>query len=242
MKKGLNPKVRMALVLGSIVILAMMSYSLVSAAVIFSDDFNDGNASGWTVQYGTWSVVSDSGSYVYYKSGIDEGRSSAGNQSWTNYSVQARVKVDNFNGSNRAYVCGRYKDGNNYYCASLMSNTIEIRKKVSGSSSTLVSKSYTIATGTWYTVKLVLNGSSISMYIDGVQQLSTTDSSLTSGAIGLVPYKVTAKYDDIIVDDSSTGSSTPTPTLRTGTTPTPTRRGAVTATPTPTSRQGSTPT
>ncbi|HEX3048711.1 MAG TPA: hypothetical protein VHY08_28440, partial [Bacillota bacterium] len=30
----------------------------------------------------------------------------------------------------------------NYYCASLMSNTIEIRKKVSGSSSTLVSKSW----------------------------------------------------------------------------------------------------
>lgn len=229
MKQGFNKK-SMVFVIGIIVILAIMSYSLVSAAVVFSDDFNDGNATGWTVQYGTWSVVSDSGSYVYYKSGTDEGRSSAGSQSWTNCSVQARVKVDNFNGSNRAYVCGRYKDGNNYYAASLMSNTIEIRKKVSGSSSTLVSKSYTVATGTWYTVKLELNRSTINMYINGSLQLTTTDSSLTSGAVGLVPYKVTAKYDDVIVDD--TGGSTPTPTVRPGSTPTPTRIG----TPTPTTR------
>jgi hypothetical protein len=215
----------------------VLTQGVLSAATLFSDNFDDGNATGWTVQYGTWSVVQDSGSYVYYQSSLNEGRTSAGSQSWTNVSVEARVKVDNFNGSNRAYVCGRYKDGNNYYAASLMSNTIEIRKKVSGSSSTLVSKSYTIATGTWYTVKLVLNGSSITMYINGTQQLTATDSSLTSGAVGLVPYKVVAKYDDVVVSDL-TGSSTPTPTIRTNNTPTPTQS----ATPTPTRRTTPTPT
>ncbi|HEX3048145.1 MAG TPA: pectate lyase, partial [Bacillota bacterium] len=56
-----------------------------------------------------------------------------------------------------------------------------------------------------------------------------------SGGIGLVPYKVTAKYDDIIVDSSTGGGTTPPPTQIPGTTPTPTRR----STPTPTQGGGS---
>jgi hypothetical protein len=190
----LQKRKSLALIIGLVVFMLVLIPGGLNAATLFSDNFDDGNATGWIVQYGTWSVVQDSGSYVYYQSSLNEGRTSAGSSGWTNFSVEARVKVDNFNGSNRAYVCGRYKDGNNYYAASLMSNTIEIRKKLSGSSSTLVSKSYPIATGTWYTVKLVLNGSNISMYINGTQQLTATDSSIISGALGLIAYKVVAKY------------------------------------------------
>ncbi|HEX3048790.1 MAG TPA: LamG-like jellyroll fold domain-containing protein, partial [Bacillota bacterium] len=178
----LQKRMGLALMIGLVVYILILIPGGLSAATLFSDNFDDGNSTGWTVQSGTWSVVQDGGSYVYYQSSLNEGRASAGSTSWTNCSVEARVKVDNFNGSNRAYVCARYKDGNNYYTASLMSNTIEIRKKLSGSSSTLVSKSYTIATGTWYTVKLVVNGSNISMYINGTLQLNATDSSITSGA------------------------------------------------------------
>ncbi len=241
MKKG---RVFWGLVLILVVSMLWAAGGPADAATIFSDNFNDGNATGWTATQGTWSVVSDSGSYVYYKSGTDEGRTSAGS-TWTNYAVEARVKVDNFNGSNRAYVCGRYKDGNNFYAASLMSNTIEIRKKVSGSSTTIASKSYAVATGTWYTVRLVMNGSSISMYVNGALQLSATDSSLTSGAVGLVPYKVTAKYDDVIVDDLGGDTSTPTPTPSAAT-PTPTPGTSTptpsSATPTPTPAVTPTPT
>ncbi len=223
----------LALVTASITVCLIIG-GHVNAAVLFGDNFDDGNSSGWSVQYGTWSVISDSGSYVYYKSGTDEGRSWAGSSSWTNCSVEARVKVDNFNGSNRAMVCGRYKDGNNYYAASLYNSsggTLEIRRKVSGSSTTIASKSNIgLSTGTWYTVKLVMNGSNISMYLDGVLQLSATDSSLPSGYVGLVPYKVTAKYDNIVVDDLSGGTATPTPTPSSGATPTPI---PTTTTPTP---------
>ena len=35
---------------------------------LFSDDFQDGNANGWTKSGGTWSVVTD-GSLVYLQSG-----------------------------------------------------------------------------------------------------------------------------------------------------------------------------
>ena len=210
--------------------LVLMVSAYVSAATLFSDNFDDGNSSGWTTQNGSWSVVQDSGSYVFYQSSTSEGRAWV-NGSWSNCTVEAKVKVDNFNGSNRAFVCARMKDGNNYYAASLVGGgKLEIRKKVSGSSSTLASKSYSLSTGTWYTVKLEVNGSSIKMYVNGTQQLSATDSSLSSGGAGLIAYKVVAKYDNVVVNDLG-GSSTSVPTsTSTSTTsnpsPTPTSTGS----------------
>ena len=220
--------------------LFLMVSTFVSAATLFSDNFDDGNANGWTTQNGKWSVVQDSGSYVFYQSSTSEGRAWV-NGSWTNYSVEARVKVDDFNGSNRAYVCARMKDGNNYYAASLTGNgKLEIWKKVSGSSSTLASKSYSLSTGTWYTVKLEVNGSNIKMYVNGSQQLSATDSSLSSGGAGLIAYKVVAKFDNVVVNDLGGGSSTSTPTSTNKPTSTPTSTNKPTPTPTSTGASGGT--
>lgn len=61
-----------------------------------------------------------------------EGRTSAGDSAWSDYTVEADVKVVDFNGSNRTYVAGRYIDGNNFYAASLYNNNdgmLEIRKR-----------------------------------------------------------------------------------------------------------------
>jgi hypothetical protein len=59
---------------------------------LFADDFEDGNADGWTKSGGSWAVVSD-GSQVYRQSGTSsDARARAGSTSLTNYTVQARVK------------------------------------------------------------------------------------------------------------------------------------------------------
>lgn|GEM_PF-1301589 len=183
---------------------AMVMPSPASAATLFSHNFNSGSASGWTATNGTWDVVVD-GSHVYRKTGDVEGRTYAGNASWTNYSVEARIKVDNFNGANRAMLNARYQDGNNYYAASLYNSgggKLEIRKKIGGTSTTLVSKNFSLQAGTWYTVKLEVNGSSLNMYVNGALELSATDGSLMSGRIGLVTQgAAVAKYDDIVVAD-----------------------------------------
>jgi pectate lyase len=177
--------------------------TLVSAAtVLFSDNFQSGNANNWSVQsnYNDWTIVSESGNYVYYSSSNNEGRTYAGDSSWTNYAVEAKIKVEDFNGSNRALLAGRYKDGNNFYAASLAGNNkIEILKKASGSTSTLISKDFNLTTGQWYTVRLELNGSNVKMYVNGKLELETSDSSISSGAIGLVGRNAKVKYDDISV-------------------------------------------
>jgi pectate lyase C len=196
-----------------------------SAATIFSDNFDDGNANGWSTQNGSWSVSQDNGNYSYYQSSSNEGRAWAGNASWTNYSVEADVKIVNFNGSNRAYVAGRWKDANNFYAASLYNSSggkLEIRKKVNGSTSTLTSKAFPLTTNKWYKVKLEMNGSTIRMYVDGVLQLTATNSDLSSGMIGLVGYKAATRYDNIVVSDFGGGGSTPTPTPTQTPNPTPT--------------------
>lgn len=103
-----------------------------SAETVFTDDFENGTASDWTAATGNWSVVREGSGNVYYQSSTSEGRTSAGSASWKDYSVEAKVKVDNFNGTNRTYVTGRYRDGNNYYAASLYNSgggKLEIRKK-----------------------------------------------------------------------------------------------------------------
>ena len=221
----------------------VIGLNLVHAATLFSDNFDDGDANGWTTQNGKWSVVQDSGSYVFYQSSTNEGRAWTGSSSWTNYTVEAKVKVENFNGSNRTYVCARMKDGNNYYAASLVGGgKLEIRKKVSGSTSTLVSKNYALSTGTWYTVKLEVNGSSIKMYVNDALQLSATDSSLSSGGIGVIAYKTVAKFDNIVVSDGGPSSTSQPPTSTPTTSTKPTATATATATPTATASIAPSPT
>ncbi len=225
-----------------VAVLLLAVQTLAGAATLFSDDFQDGNSSGWGTNNGSWSVVTD-GSYVYKQSSTSTtAHAYNGTATWANYSIQARAKALSFNGSGRYFgIAARYSSSSNYYFAVLTnSNTLEIRKKVSGASTTLASKTYAVTTGTWYTLKLAVNGTSLQASVNGVLELSATDSSLATGRPAVTTYNASAEFDDVIVDDLSGGTSTPTPTpTPSSATPTPTPSSA---TPTPTPSSGSTPT
>lgn len=250
LKRVFSVGVMIALTASLVVGNMVWSVPSVQAASLLSNDFENGNADNWNSTSGTWTVVQDGGSHVYYQSSQTEGRTSTGSTSWTNYSVQADVKIDNFNGTNRTYVCGRYLDGNNYYAASLSNSnggTLEIRKKVDGSSSTLATKTdYPLTTGATYTVKLELSGDSINMYVNNVLQINAHDNNLASGGIGLVAYKTIAKFDNVIVSDVTTSipTATPTPSATVAPTvaPTTTPTASVTPTVAPTVAPTATPT
>lgn len=171
-----------------------------NSGTLFSDDFESGNYNNWNTQNGSWSITTD-GSKVFRQSSTSaEGRAWTKTSSWTDHSVQARVKVTNFNGSNRALVCARMTDGNNYYAVSIQSDRLELRKKVSGSTTILASKTMTFATNTWYTIKLQISGSTLTAYVDGSQQLTATTTGLTSGGAGLIGWKAAVNFDDVVVD------------------------------------------
>lgn len=162
-----------------------------SASTFFQDRFEEGD-NLWTSTSGNWTIVEDEGNSVYYQSATKEGRTSAGDSAWSDYTVEADVKVVDFNGSNRTYVAGRYIDGNNFYAASLYNNNdgmLEIRKKVSGSTTTLTSKPYTLQTGVWYNVKLEMSGNTINMYVNDTLELSASDSKLKKVQQGSLPLR-----------------------------------------------------
>jgi hypothetical protein len=178
---------------------------------IFSDNFESGAGKWITSGPGTATVASD-GSGVYDLSCLMSKvfLAAAGDISWTNVVVQARIKILSFNGSSSSYyagLCARVEDANNYYCVTLRSDAkVAIRGNIGGSSNSLGSSvSYGVATGTWYTVQLAVVGSTITASINGTPVLpktgdpAITDSSLASGGIALIVDNADAEFDDVSV-------------------------------------------
>src|SRR5262252_243477 len=154
---------------------------------LFSDNFEDGNTNGWSKSNGTWTVVTD-GSLVMRQSatGVDA-RARAGLTSWTNYSVQARVKALSFNGTNRyVNLIARAINSNHFYYLALQNNNqLLLVRRDGDTSATLASKSFTVTTGTFFTLRLDVQGSSIRAFVNGTQQLSANDGTYTAGQIGV---------------------------------------------------------
>jgi len=184
------------------------------AAPLFADDFSDGNANGWTRSGGSWAVVTD-GSSAYRQSGTSSNaRALVGQSSWTNYAVQARVKPLAFNGSDRfVAVVARAQNSTNYYYLALRSTgRVELGKLVGGSSTTLASAQILVSTGTWYTVRLEVSGSSLRGLVSGAEVTSAADATFSAGRVGLATYNASASFDDVAVDTvPGGGQSSPPP-------------------------------
>jgi CubicO group peptidase (beta-lactamase class C family) len=167
---------------------------------LFSDNFQSG-AGAWTPLSGTWGIATD-GTQVYRQTNnTNNARSSAGQATWTNQRLTVRVKPLSWNGTDRfVAVFARFRDANNYYYVTLRSsNKLELKKFVNGTTTTLATKTFTVALNTWYTVKLEAIGNSLSVSVNGTPQLSGTDSTFPTGKIGLGTFNATASFDDVVV-------------------------------------------
>ena len=182
-----------------------------ASGTIFSDNFESGTSKWISSGPGTAAIATD-GSNVYDLSCLMSKvfLAAAGDVTWTNVIVQARVKILSFNGSSSSYyagLCARVQDANNYYCVTLRSDgNVAIRGDIAGSSNSIgSSNSYGVVTGTWYTVQLEIVGSTITASINGTPVLpkcgdpAITDASLASGGIALIVDNAEAEFDDVTV-------------------------------------------
>lgn len=217
---------------------------------LFKDDFEDGNRNGWSTSNGSWSVVMDESKVLKQSSTGSEARTYTGSSDWSDYSVEAKVRVlGTKDSSSGAGVIVRYKSSGNFYALVLRGSKVEIMKKVNSNSSTLASKSFMLSQNTWYIVKLEVSGNKLVGYVNGSQILSVSDSSLLTGKSGLIADRCIAEFDDVSVSSSSEDTTptstlpvTATPTATPTPTPTPTPPSTVTPTPTPTPTTAPTPT
>lgn len=169
---------------------------------LFNDDFSDDDFTAdptWTVESGSFSVISDGGNNVNSCTGTSF--ITAGNTLWDNYTYQARMKLNatgvdgslwfRYTNSSNSYLCKLYNDGSG--------DTVELWKVVNGTTTKIASASATINNSTWYNVKVVVNGTSIKCYLDDVLKIDTTDTSFSLGKIGVKMYDGLAYYDDVFV-------------------------------------------
>ncbi|WP_164716328.1 family 16 glycoside hydrolase [Paenibacillus whitsoniae] len=210
-RRGWGQKVRMGVLFICLLTLAFGGLPLersAYAAAIFSDNWEDGNATGWTASSGSWSVVID-GTYVYKQSGTGstaESLTYAGNSSWANYTVSAEMKLNTMNATAASGVIGRYADGNNYYLLRLHATSgLQLYRKSGGTFTLLGSSPYTMDLNTWHTLKLEMNGSTLKGYVDDLAtaKITVTDATITQGAVGLRTYGQSASFDSLTVDDGA---------------------------------------
>ncbi|GLI00813.1 pectate lyase family protein [Phytohabitans aurantiacus] len=183
--------------------------AVANAATLFSDDFNDGNASGWSTSGGSWSVSSG----AYSQSGSSaSAKALAGATSWSTATVQARVTAGAFGGatSRGIGIAARVQSTSNFYALVLTPNAVQIRK---GATTTLASASFSTVTGTAYTLRLSATGGSLVGSVNGTQVVSTSDSSYATGRAGLIANYAAGSFDDVLVTDAAGPSpTTPAPT------------------------------
>jgi len=179
------------------------------AAIVFSSDFESGSTSGWSKSGGTWSIVSDGSQTLRQTNASSENaREFAGDASWTDYSVSARVKPLSFGSGGFAGLLVRAKSSTSFYRLALLPGQVQLQAVNSGSVTALGTLTRTVSTGTWYTLSLTVSGSTISGTVEGTTVGSGTSSVSATGRIGLQTGYASAGFDDVIVTTS--GGSTPT--------------------------------
>lgn len=181
-----------------------------TGATLLNEDFESGTAQWITSGPGTATVKTD-GSKVY---DLADPMSkvflaAAGDVAWTDVVVEARVKIVSWSGSSSsdyAGICARLADIDDYTCMTLRGDTkLAIREDVAGSGSSVGSSvTANLTTGTWYTVALTINGSSVTASLNGMPVLPKTGDSVAApgspaGGIALIVDNAEAEFDDVKV-------------------------------------------
>jgi polygalacturonase len=178
-------------------------WAVCASALRMAFDFEQNRAEGWSETKGTWTVVNEGDNAVYSADDMTENRSQAGDVSWTNYRVEARVKLGAVNGNSRVLVCGRYLDGNNYYAAVISdhegSMMAELHRKRDKKTLKLSREPIMIEPGEWHRLALEMKGETIGVYVDGAPKIVMKDGTFQNGAIALSSFRARATFDDVTV-------------------------------------------
>ena len=177
----------------------------------FCDDFEDGDAAGWVSIGGTWSIVSDGGSV--YRGASGPGNSIAGSASWTDQTVEARVKIAQFGNTSpgfRGGVIARYANATSFYVF-LYDGSGALRLLVNdgmpaGRSGTCGKIDANLTGGSWHTLRLRVSGSTsvrLQTFLDGtpVHDCTSTSGTIPAGAVGTYVYgaNTIVEFDDLKV-------------------------------------------
>lgn len=158
-------------------------YNAVSSVAVSNDSVNPPSPSN------TVKIISNIQEEHLIKSGY----------TFTNGTIELNIRTDVSNSNaQRAGIVFRRSDAGNFYRAFPLvdGSVLASQKQVGGAWSNLgawPSKSYT--TTTWYKLKVIANGNSFTISVDGTS-FSFTDTSFTSGSVGIGMGYISTQYVD----------------------------------------------
>lgn len=185
-----------------------IAYYQRETGVLFFDDFNDGNANGWTANSGSWSVIS--GEYFVTVGVTENGISTVDGANLTDCTIDIQLRFTDSVGFH-AGIIFRYTDNEHYYSFEIGNEYDSMRiveyspadpnygESMAVVQPSLGNSSIIINSGTEYNLKIVVQGNTFTAYLDGQQVLSCTDQTYANGAFGLRARRADVYFDNFNV-------------------------------------------
>ncbi len=183
----------------------------------FRDNFDNGMSGEWSIKRGTWKVESgvlderadEYGGLIVTDNKDDrdvtievDARTASTDTPWLNFFI-CFGDVDD----NHVYVAGARDGGNAWVIAQ---ESIE-KSAGSGGEHIYKMKAETINSEQWYHLKVVINGNTVTLYVDGIEKVSYTFSNgVPVGYIGLYGDNNHAQFDNFEItygDNNGVGTS-----------------------------------
>ncbi len=198
---------------GALLLAGLMCMSPVaSAQTLLSDDFNDGNATGWQTYVSGWSVAG--GAYQGGNTGanIRTESSWSGGYAWADYTAQTRISLNGTYTPADGQLLFRYQNDLAYASCQVIQYAgmqLNIYDQAGGQRA---STNISIAHGAWYTLRGTIQGSTLSCQILELpgSLISATVSTPPTGTVALRNTHIPVAFDDVVVTALAGSGSLPT--------------------------------
>lgn len=183
-----------------------------NAGVLFEEDFEDGNADGFTEILGYWTIAG--GTYLCHTQGFEAyGMSLCGDSSWGDYHFECDLKVK---GGINQIIRFRYQDWGNFYELTVRGdpyNDCYLYYVVNGTKIEMESRPLNNQPNTWHHIAIMLLGPEIVVVFDGVEIFQRSDLihyldggiALTGCSGGVIQWQ-DASFDNVWVSDFVVGT------------------------------------
>ena len=174
-----------------------------TGAVLFSDDFETGNADAWIFYSGEpgategWQVESDpSGNHALRSSG-HYWAGLAQNTVWSDFRLRLRIKLF----ADAIHLCFRMKSQGSYFIWFAPSGVILSKQLSPGGFTSVASNNTPNTLQIWHVVEIVSEGGNLRVVVDGNERIQYNDPEpITSGSIAFEAFQDSIVYiDDVIV-------------------------------------------
>ena len=225
------------LILITILALSVLGLSIQSLKADFdyNDNFDDGNSDGWTANLGSWWV--SSGEYHTSAGIVSNGISTLNGANYTDCVIETQLRFTDSVGYEGGIVF-RYLDNSHYYAFQIGHEydhmeiiTYDAANPDYGNyakraviQTLFGNNSIPINLNVNYTLRIEIQGTNFKAYFNGQHVLSWTDSSYSSGLVGLRARNAGVAFDNFQVGSypQPTPSPAPSPTPSPSPSPSPT--------------------